>query len=123
MKKIIVSKCLCGMYCRYDGEIRTVPPKIKKLSGIIPVCPEQLGGLTTPRPSSKVITLAGKTRVIDKNGKDVTKYFVRGAQKVIEYAGKYKIKKAYLKTKSPSCGRGGITAQALKKQGIRITYI
>lgn len=87
---------------------------------MIPVCPEQLGGLPTPR--AKVI-LSNKGKAIDENGRDVTKNFRIGANEVVRIGRLFNVKKAYLKANSPSCGKNGITAQRLKKAGIKITWL
>lgn len=130
MNPILVSACLLGVNCRFDGTnaiqenlIKTYQDKI-----LIPVCPEQLGGLPTPRPKAEI----SRDNVIDVNGKDVTKEFKRGAEEALKIAKLLNIKRAVLKEKSPSCGvqfiykNGrlidgiGITAKLLKEHGIEI---
>jgi uncharacterized protein YbbK (DUF523 family) len=136
MKKeeiILCSACLLGVNCRYDGKNK-LNKKIIKLAKkkiLIPVCPEQLGGLPTPREPAEQ---KGK-KIITKSGKDVTKYFKRGAKEVLKIAKLFKIKKAILKQKSPSCGCGkiydgtfsgkiikgdGVLTLLLKKNGIEV---
>ena len=130
---ILVSACLAGIPCRYNGESKLnkdVKQLIKDGEALF-VCPEQLGGLTTPRPPAEII----KGRVIDKDGRDVTKEFLKGAEITLELARTYKCKKAILKARSPSCGKGkiydgtftgtliegnGITAEILVKNGIKV---
>ena len=130
---ILVSACLAGIPCRYNGESKLnkdVKQLIKDGEALF-VCPEQLGGLTTPRPPAEII----KGRVIDKDGSDVTKEFLKGAEITLEPARMYKCKKAILKARSPSCGKGkiydgtftgtliegnGITAEILVKNGIKV---
>ena len=114
---IIISACLLGIKCRYDGK-RLRP--IKLVEGKIPVCPEQLGGLPTPRPK---VTINEKGRAISSQGKDVTKNFLIGAHEVLKIAKLFGTTKAYLKSNSPSCGTNGITAQKLKKAGIKIIWL
>jgi len=129
----LCSACLLGLRCRYDG--KTKPDKkvleLSKKEILIPICPEQLGGLPTPREPSE----QRENKVVTKSGKDVTENFVRGAEQVLELAKLYGIKEAILKQESPSCGHSkiydgtftgtvikgdGIAAGLLKKHGIKI---
>jgi uncharacterized protein YbbK (DUF523 family) len=132
-EKILVSACLLGINCKYD-ETSNKNEKILKLAKdfiLVPVCPEILGGLPIPREPAEQ---RGK-RVITKSGKDVTKYFERGAKEVLKICKILKIKKAILKQKSPSCGCGkiydgtfsgklirgdGVTARLLKENKIQV---
>ncbi len=133
MEKIIVSACLLGVSCRYDG--KSVPcEKIIALMDkyiFIPVCAEILGGLPTPRVPSEIAV--GK--VINKEGIDVMENYLRGAKEVLRLCELYGAKKAILKEKSPSCGvnliydgtfsgtlkKGmGICSALLKENGIEI---
>ena len=130
----LVSACLLGINCRWDGKNRLNRKclKLLKKGEAIPVCPEQLGGLPTPREPSE----QKGNKVISKSGKDVTENFKRGAKEVLKLAKSLNIKEAILKSKSPSCGCGtiydgsfsgrlisgdGITAALLKKNGIKVT--
>jgi uncharacterized protein YbbK (DUF523 family) len=79
---------------------------------IIFACPEQLGGLTTPRPRNKIVG----DRVINENDLDVTGCFNRGAKEFIKIAKKFKVQKLILKSRSPSCGKGGIVVKLLPKR-------
>ncbi len=101
---VLVSTCLLGAHCRYDGghQLRDDIIELAKTQSIIPVCGEQLGGLTTPRPPAERIG----DKVVTIDGKDVTEAFYRGAQDILFMAKKLKIKKAYLKSDSPMCGSG-----------------
>ena len=109
---IMISACLCGINCRYDGQAVHNSGIIEFLKGkhFIPVCPEQLGGLSTPRNPSFINkgdgldVLYGKAKVITFQGKDVTKAFLLGAEQVLEIARLVGSTKAVLKEKSPSCG-------------------
>jgi len=129
----LCSACLLGIKCRYDGESKTsekVNALLKK-DLLIPVCPEQLGGLPTPRTPSE----QKGNKVFTKDGKDVTEQFNRGAEEVLKIAKSFGIKEAVLKQKSPSCGCGliydgtfsdklirgnGVTTQLLKDNGIKV---
>lgn len=114
--RVIVSACLIGVSCRYNGKSAEDPLLLKKLKGatMIPICPEQLGGLPTPREKSIIDygtafdVLSGKGKVLSKSGKDVTENFVRGAKESYKIAKSLGAKKAYLKNKSPSCGMKNI---------------
>lgn len=107
--------------------------KVMKLCSeetLIPVCPEQLGGCPAPRVPSEIAdgdgadVLDGKSRVMNKNGEDVTEYFIKGAQEVLKIAKTMGIKKAILKARSPSCGFGSIydgTFSGKTKRGNGVT--
>ena len=99
---ILVSACLLGTDCKYNGG-NNFDKKVSRLADrhtIIPVCPENLGGLPTPRPPAEI----KNGRVINKEGEDVTEAFLSGAKKTLETAKKYDCKIAVLKANSPSCG-------------------
>ncbi len=139
----LCSACLLGIRCRYDGKSKT-NEKILILSKkeiLIPICPEQLGGQGTPRPSSEIIggdgsdVLNKKAKVVEPDGKDISESFIRGAEEVLKIAQLYNIKEAILKQRSPSCGSGqmydgtfsknlikgdGVTTALLKKNGVKI---
>ena len=103
---ILVSACLLGRKCRYDGCHSFSAPvnALKQKYNLVPVCPEVMAGMNTPRtPSEK----KGDC-VIDKFGNDVTEIFVKGAKKCLDIAQKKNCKAAILKSKSPSCGVGEI---------------
>ena len=130
---ILISGCLLGLKCRYDAKEKKLPEieKLIEIYNLIPVCPEQLGGLPTPRiPAERV-----KDRIITQVGVDVTKEYQIGAEEALKIAKLYNCKKAILKEKSPSCGCGkiydgtfsknlivgnGVTADLLLKNGIEI---
>jgi uncharacterized protein YbbK (DUF523 family) len=106
---IIVSACLLGINCRWDGQNSLEKKLLKYLPDLIPVCPEQLGGLPTPRAQAQIAggdgfdVLGGKA-LVQNAFNDVTKEFLIGAQSVLRIAEIYKIRKAILKEGSPSCG-------------------
>ncbi len=142
----IASACLAGIKCRYDGEARE-DETIKKMyeQGLVKaVCPEMLAKLPAPRCPSEIVdgdggdVLAGRARVMAQDGGDRTAEFLMGAQKTLELAEKCGAARAYLKSKSPSCGCGriydgtfsgrlrggdGVTAALLKKHGIEVTEV
>lgn len=129
----VVSACLAGFKCSWDGTSRPCQKIIKlvKEGKAIPVCPEQLGGLPTPRIPAE----QKGDKVFGKNGKDLTKEFLKGAQEVLKIAKLNNCKEAILKSKSPSCGSNrvydgtfsgklvngdGILAGLLKKNSIKV---
>ncbi|HHX67141.1 MAG: DUF523 domain-containing protein [Miniphocaeibacter sp.] len=131
--KILVSSCLLGCKCRYDGREQKVNISnfISDDFCLIPFCPEQAGGLPTPRIPCEIVG----DKIINKNGEDKTKEFVKGANEALNLCNLFNIKYAILKSKSPSCGFGkiydgtfsnnlikgkGITANLLNNNGIKI---
>lgn len=122
---ILVSACLVGINCKYNGG-NNFNPKILELvkaGEAIFVCPEQLGGLTTPRLPAEIRYINNKLHVIDKNGNDVTTEYFRGANGVLKLAKELDIKKAILKSKSPACGYkniydGNFTNTLINNNGI-----
>jgi uncharacterized protein YbbK (DUF523 family) len=103
---IIVSACLAEVHCRYDGESKPCKMVIRLVAEgkAIPVCPEQLGGLPTPRLPAELVG----DKVIRKDGLDVTTEFMRGAREALKIARLVGAKAAILKARSPSCGCGKI---------------
>ncbi|MBO7373457.1 MAG: DUF523 domain-containing protein [Oscillospiraceae bacterium] len=133
MEKVLVSRCLAGFSCRYDGGNNLVP-EIRQLAEngfAVTACPEQLGGLPTPRiPSERV-----GDRVVNREGADVTAEFTAGAEAALQIALEHGCRTAILKSRSPSCGKGciyngkfsgelvpgnGVTADLLLQNGITV---
>ncbi|MBI5237266.1 MAG: DUF523 domain-containing protein [Deltaproteobacteria bacterium] len=137
---VIVSACLTGIKSRYDGTHALDRRVLSRLKGkaVVPVCPEQLGGLPTPRPRAWIkrrdglTVLKGMSKVEDERGADVTRCFLKGAREALKIARLVNAKEAYLKEKSPSCGKGficrgqkkvkgsGVLAALFKRKGIRV---
>lgn len=137
---ILVSACLLGVRCRYDGRSSDQPGLAEELQGrrIVAICPEELGGLGTPRPAADLrggdgqAVLDGAARVVTHEGEDVTAAFVAGAEEAVATALREGANEAVLKQGSPSCGSGsvhlhgalsvgdGVTAAALKRLGITV---
>ncbi|HJA93014.1 MAG TPA: DUF523 domain-containing protein [Candidatus Eisenbergiella merdipullorum] len=130
---ILVSACLLGVCCRYDGtgEENESVGRLKEKYHLIPVCPEIYGGLPTPRPPAERVG----ERVVTKEGTDVTGQYQKGAGEALRLAEYFHCKAAVLKAKSPSCGKGrihdgtfsggmtdgdGVTAQLLAANGILV---
>lgn len=127
----LVSACLVGLCTRYDGKTLENPDCISKLqNGVwIPVCPEQLGGLPTPREAADISggdgadVLAGTARVLTKSGTDLTEQFILGAKQVLHLARAQNVHSVYLKARSPSCavrGKIGVTAALLRAAGFQL---
>jgi uncharacterized protein YbbK (DUF523 family) len=129
----LVSACLLGVACRYDGESKADPRVLALASGaaLVPVCPEQLGGLPTPRPRHEL----RNGRVISEHGIDATAVFERGAAQAVHLAQLTGCRRAILKARSPSCGAGevydgtfsgrvvagdGVLARALREAGLHV---
>lgn len=109
----LISACLLGIRCAWscDDEYRNERAiKLSKVETLIPVCPEQLGGLSTPRAPQEIQggtgddVLNGKCIVVNKNGQDVTREFTRGAEETLQIARQLSIKEFIAKSGSPSCG-------------------
>ena len=133
MDKLLVSACLLGTPCRYDGRSKA-DARIQALAEkyeLVPVCPEELGGLPTPREPSE----RKGGRVVMRSGRDVTAEYRRGAEAVLTLCLQNGCKAAVLKEKSPSCGCGqvydgtfshrliegdGVTAELLKAHGVAV---
>lgn len=131
MEVYLISACLMGLKTRYDGRVIANDACRRTFSGAvcIPVCPEQLGGLPTPRVAADLTggnghdVLAGRARVITVDGLDVTQNFILGARQVLEIAKLQQITKVFLKARSPSCGlnpRVGVTAALLQAEGFTV---
>ncbi len=133
MENILISACLLGVDCRYDGgnSYFQLVEELKKNYNLIPICPEIMGGLTTPRDPSEILG----DRVISSKGQDLTENFKKGAKEALKLCKFYNCKKAILKERSPSCGFGliydgsfqskkiegkGFTSRLLEDFGIEI---
>ncbi len=141
---IVISACLAGINCKYSGE-NNHDEKIMKLienEKTILVCPEQLGGLTTPRDTCEIVggtgedVLNGNAKVMTSKGVEVTKQFINGAKEAFRIVDMYKATKAITKAQSPSCGNhkiydgtfsgnfregDGVFVTMLKEAGVEVT--
>ncbi len=130
---LLISACLMGVRCRYDGGTQKIAclDELLKRHVLIPICPEVMGGLSTPREPSEIV----EGRVMTRDGRDVTEAFQRGAEEAVRLAKLCGCSCALLKERSPSCGRGmiydgtfsgqkregdGLTAAALLREGVRV---
>lgn len=133
----LVSSCLAGINCRYDGKNSENIDIVELVNQgqAIPVCPEVFGKLPIPRPCCEIVDDHHMKKVMSRDGKDLTKEYYDGAEKALSIAKTLDIKKAILKSKSPSCGCGliydgtfsgnliegnGLTAELLMKNGIEV---
>jgi len=140
----LISACLLGIRCAWSGDDKYKNERaveLSKVETLIPVCPEQLGGLSTPRAPQEIQGSTGedvldkKCTVLNKNGEDVTREFIIGAEETLKIAKQLKVKEFIAKHGSPSCGCGqiyngsfsgrlvegdGVTTALLKRNGIRI---
>jgi len=140
---ILVSSCLAGLKVRYNGT-DSLDDRISKLieeNKAFTVCPELLGGFSTPRQPAEIIggdgedVLDGKAKVVEKGGKDVTKLYLTGAYETLDIAKKMNATLVVLKENSPSCGSSmiyngdfkgnkivgnGVTSALLKRNGIQV---
>lgn len=139
----LCSACLLGFYCKYNSKIKANRKvlALAKKEILIPVCPEQMGGQPTPRPSAEIKggsgkdVLVGKAKVVEIDGTDVSKLFLVGARQTLRVAKLFKVRQAILKQRSPSCGSGqtydgsfsgriikgdGVTTALLKRHGIKV---
>ena len=133
--KLLISACLLGAACRYDGKSVPLPAEtlaaLSERFELVPVCPEQLGGLPTPRESAEI---SGGT-VVTGSGRDVTAQYARGAAQALYLAQTLGCRAALLKQRSPSCGSGeiydgtfsrtltpgdGVTAALLRSHGLAV---
>ncbi len=122
---VLVSACLAGLATRYDATDAFNEDLMHRLSGKhwVPVCPEELGGLPTPRPPADLAggdghaVLRGEARVIAADGRDVSAAFVEGARRVLEVARRMGARTCYLAARSPSCGLTPCRASAGHERG------
>lgn len=128
---VLISACLLGIPCRWHGRRPKRRDKLlarlKKHAVLAPVCPEQLGGMPTPRTSetlrgaSGADVLNGKARLIaPETGQDVTAFHIAGARYTLEIAQIIGARRAYLKGGSPSCDIDGVTGELLRRAGIEV---
>lgn len=135
-EKYLVSMCMAGSNCRYDGsnKFSEIIAKLIDEGRAFPLCPELLGGLPTPREVAECRYVGSELRVFTKTDVDVTDAFLKGARAVLDFAKKHHVTKAILYHNSPSCGKrtydgsfsgrladySGVTAKLLQENGIEI---
>lgn len=139
----LISACLCGINCKYNGTNNSHPYflELLKQGELLPICPEQLGGLPTPRSACEIMggsgaeVIQGNAQVINKTGENLRSVFIKGAHESLQLAKQADISEAILQSRSPSCGCGkiydgtftgklitgdGVTAALLKMNGIKV---
>jgi len=140
----LISACLLGVKCTWNGDDKYKNQRaieLSKVETLIPVCPEQLGGLSTPRAPQEIQggvgedVLNGKCKVMNKDGRDVTRQFIRGAEETLKITKQLKAGEFIAKSGSPSCGCSqiydgsfsgrlidgdGVTTALLKRSGVKI---
>jgi uncharacterized protein YbbK (DUF523 family) len=129
----LVSACLLGIPCRWHGrkpkKREALIERLKKKYVLVPVCPEQLGGMPTPRTGEKLHSTGAdvldvRSRIIaPETSQDVTQFHVNGARYTLEIAKIVGARRAYLKDGSPSCDREGVTGEILKRNDIRVVRV
>jgi uncharacterized protein YbbK (DUF523 family) len=140
---ILISACLCGLNCKYNGGNNEHPMFTEMLDRgkVVTVCPEVLGGLPIPRKAAEISggtgvdVLEGTAQVITNDGEDLTDYFITGAKRSLDLAKEFNVNLVILKSNSPSCGVGkiydgtfthqlqdgcGVTAALLKEKGFSV---
>ncbi len=131
---VLVSACFLGIPCRWHGQRakrrEKLIKRLKKKHVLVPVCPEQLGGMPTPRSGEYLRggtgadVLDGRLRIIDtETGRDLTDFHVNGSRYTLEIAEIVGAHRAYLKGGSPCCDREGVTGELLRRAGIQVVRV
>jgi uncharacterized protein YbbK (DUF523 family) len=132
---VLVSACFLGIPCRWHGQRAKrrdeLLDKLKEKYVIVPICPEQLGGMATPRTSETLPSGGTGADVLDnglrliapETGKDVTDFHIRGGEYSLEIAQIVGAKRAYLKSGSPSCDKDGIVGEILRRGGVHVVRV
>ncbi len=130
---VLISACLLGIPCRWHGRRAQrrdeLIARLKKKYVLVPVCPEQLGGMPTPRTGEQLsgtgaeVLDEGLRIIAPENGRDVTMYHVNGAKYTLEIAKIVGARRAYLKGGSPSCDREGVTGEVLRRGGVKVVRV
>jgi uncharacterized protein YbbK (DUF523 family) len=130
---VLISACLLGVPCRWHGRRPKrrdeLIERLKKGFVLVPVCPEQLGGMPTPRTSEYLngtgaqVLDEGLRIIAPETGEDVTRFHVNGARYTLEIAQAVGATRAYIKSGSPSCDKEGVTGELLRRSGIQVTSV
>jgi len=133
VEPVLISTCLLGTPCRWHGRRAKRRDKLierlKKKYVLVPVCPEQLGGMPTPRTSEVLrgtgaeVLDQGLRIIAPQTGEDVTRFHVNGAKYTLEIAQIVGARRAYLKGGSPSCDRDAVTGEVLRRAGVRVIRV
>ena len=130
METVLISACLVGDKVRYDGKGK-YDPRVKEILEkykLLPYCPEVMGGLSTPRDKSEILTYLDELKVVSEKGKDVTKNYLEGAKKSLSPISYMHVKKAILQEKSPACGvhlihNGEFNDKLVPGEGVLTRYL
>jgi uncharacterized protein YbbK (DUF523 family) len=131
---VLVSACFLGIPCRWHGRRAkrrdALLARLKKKYVLVPVCPEQLGGMPTPRSGEYLRggtgadVLDGQLRIVDSaTGQDLTDFHVSGSRYALEIAEIVGARRAFLKSGSPCCDRDGVTGELLRRAGIEVVRV
>lgn len=130
---VLISACLLGIPCRWHGHRPKrrdgLIERLKKKYVLVPVCPEQLGGMPTPRTSERLdgtgaqVLDEGLRIIAPETGRDVTGFYINGAKYTLEIAQIVGASRAYLKGGSPSCDRDAVTGEILRRAGMRVLRV
>jgi len=130
---VLISACLLGIPCRWHGhrpkKRNKLLERLKKKYVLVPVCPEQLGGMPTPRTGEKLegsgaqVIDEGLRIIAPETGEDVTRFHINGAKYTLEITRIVGARRAYLKGGSPSCDKEGVTGEILKRNGIKVVRV
>lgn len=133
---ILISACLLGLDTKYDGKANAnqLIMKYCREGCFVPVCPEQLGGLTTPRHPAEIVggqgvdVLEGNAKVLDDAGNDVTNQFLAGSEQLLRIVDLFQVTAAIMKERSPSCGvnqiyDGSFSHNRRLGQGVSVTAL
>jgi uncharacterized protein YbbK (DUF523 family) len=130
---VVVSACLLGIPCRWHGrrpkKREELIRRLRQRYALVPICPEQLGGMPTPRTGEMLhgtgaqVLDEGLRIIAPETGDDVTQFHVDGARYALEIAEIVGAKRAYLKGGSPSCDRHGVTGEVLTRGGVKVIRI
>lgn len=130
---VLISACLLGIPCRWHGRRAKRREKLiaslRRRYTLVPICPEQLGGMPTPRTSETLqgtgaqVLDEGLRLVAPETGEDVTSFHVNGARYTLEIANIIGARRAYLKGGSPSCDRNGVAGEVLSRGGIKVVRV
>ena len=130
---VLISACLLGIPCRWHGRRpkrrEALLARLKSRYVLVPVCPEQLGGMPTPRTSETLdgtgaqVLDQGLRLIAPETGEDVTRFHLNGARYTLEIAETVGARRAYLKAGSPSCDRHGIAGEVLTRGGIKVVRV
>jgi uncharacterized protein YbbK (DUF523 family) len=133
MEPVIISACFLGIPCRWHGRRKkkrdALLERLKKKYILVPVCPEQLGGMPTPRTGEYLqgtgaqVLDEGLRIIVQETGEDTTMYHINGANYTVELAEIIGAGKAYLKSGSPSCDKEGVTGETLTRAGIKVIRV